>query len=361
MAEEDQPQSLKSLFEQAEEKQAALANLYDYTSDQFRETLAAAIRSCEECLRLVSELSIFSPNESADDIATTSLPYLLISYRLAELVQKTPSTSPAERLGTVRKAKAAYESFLGLLDRYELLQGEYAKLYERYNEDGDQFSTVTGADAAAKRHSKIQNFKAEKALKDKLALLKRNPRYLEQGDEELVRQVYLTNVEFCIHMTFQDLESLNRELDMLSHAPPAPPSQPALPNDSRHRTPGQHHDDYSEKLDAPLTSLLGQKGPLLSQDGKPLKPFTLVGTRQDIKKGVFRSGHNLPTMSIDEYLDEERRRGGIIEGGGEASFQQPEPDEDNIEKADEETYKAREWDEYKEANPRGSGNTLNRG
>jgi len=66
-------------------------------------------------------------------------------------------------------------------------------------------------------------------------------------------------------------------------------------------------------------------------------------------------------MSIDQYLEEERKRGGIIEGGGEASGRQATPDEDNYEKADAETMKAREWDEYVEANPKGSGNTLNRG
>jgi hypothetical protein len=66
-------------------------------------------------------------------------------------------------------------------------------------------------------------------------------------------------------------------------------------------------------------------------------------------------------MSIDDYLEEERRRGGIIEGGGEASGRKPEVDEDDHEKADEETMKAREWDEFKEANPKGSGNTLNQG
>ena len=66
-------------------------------------------------------------------------------------------------------------------------------------------------------------------------------------------------------------------------------------------------------------------------------------------------------MTIDEYLAEEKRRGGIIEGGGEQSGLRPEVDEDDFAKADEETVKAREWDEFKEANPRGSGNTLNRG
>jgi hypothetical protein len=64
-------------------------------------------------------------------------------------------------------------------------------------------------------------------------------------------------------------------------------------------------------------------------------------------------------MSIDDYLEEERRRGGIIEGGNNDEVQ--EIDEDDMNKADEETMKARSWDEFKEANPRGSGNTLNRG
>jgi len=66
-------------------------------------------------------------------------------------------------------------------------------------------------------------------------------------------------------------------------------------------------------------------------------------------------------MTIDEYLEEEKRRGGIIEGGGEQSGIRLEPDEDNLEKADAETMKARAWDEFKEENPKGSGNTLNRG
>lgn len=66
-------------------------------------------------------------------------------------------------------------------------------------------------------------------------------------------------------------------------------------------------------------------------------------------------------MSIDEYLEEERKRGGIIEGGGEASGIIAEPDEDDYEKGEAETLKARAWDEYVEENPRGAGNTLNRG
>ena len=65
-------------------------------------------------------------------------------------------------------------------------------------------------------------------------------------------------------------------------------------------------------------------------------------------------------MSIDEYLEEEKRRGGVVQGGEQSGII-PEVDEDDLGKADQETEKARAWDEYKEDNPKGSGNTLNRG
>jgi hypothetical protein len=107
---------------------------------------------------------------------------------------------------------------------------------------------------------------------------------------------------------------------------------------------------------------LGRRGgPLLDKKGKPIQPFTLMAKRTQLQQGVFRPDHSLPTMTIDEYLEEERRRGGIIEGGGNADAAQPEPDEDNMEEADAATMKAREWDEFVEANPKGAGNTLNRG
>lgn len=145
---------------------------------------------------------------------------------------------------------------------------------------------------------------------------------------------------------------------MLALAPQSVQSPEALARDYRERM-GIQDTSYSDRLDS--AAILSRSGPMLSKDGKPLRPFTLLDSRQKLQNGVFRPGHNLPTMTIDEYLDEEKARGGIIEGGGAASGIAPEPDEDDYEKGDAETLKAREWDEYVEANPKGSGNTLNRG
>ena len=53
---------------------------------------------------------------------------------------------------------------------------------------------------------------------------------------------------------------------------------------------------------------------------KPLRPFTILSqgssSRTRIQAGVFQPDHRLPTMTIDEYLEEEKRRGNIITGGG---------------------------------------------
>ncbi len=182
--------------------------------------------------------------------------------------------------------------------------------------------------------------------------LAQNPAYL-QNDEDAVRELQLTKIALCTHNTFQSLESLNRELKVLAMAPPNPPTEPgALERDYRERMGLRDRDEYSDRLDRRDMLSSANTGPILSSGGKPLRPFTLLDSRQTIKNDVFRPGHNLPTMTIDEYLEEERARGGIIEGGGEASRLSPEPDEDDYEKGDEETMKAREWDEYVEANPK---------
>ena len=190
-------------------------------------------------------------------------------------------------------------------------------------------------------------------------MLRRNPQAI-QNDDRLARDLYLTNINFCTHQTFQSLESIAQELHILSLIPPEPTNgYDAEHHDERARN-GTSSDSYSERLDQP-SSRLSANGPILDKDGRPMRPFTLLDNRQRLRDGVFRPSHNLPTMTIDEYLDEEKRRGGIIEGGGPQSGIRPQVDEDDVEIADKATLKARAWDDYKDENPKGAGNTLNMG
>jgi immunoglobulin-binding protein 1 len=189
-------------------------------------------------------------------------------------------------------------------------------------------------------------------------MLRKDPARAE-ADDAVARELWTTEIRLAVVEAFKSIDMINTELRMLAQAPP--PSLRSGEGESDARQRGRERSDYSERLDPPLSQLAPNSGPLLDRQGRPQRLFTIVDKRTQLQQGVFRPDHNLPTMSIDEYLDEERRRGGIIEGGGEASGRRPQVDEDDMDKADEETIKAREWDEFKEANPRGSGNTLNQG
>lgn len=183
-----------------------------------------------------------------------------------------------------------------------------------------------------------------------------------QSDDDDTRRLYLAELQLYTHQTFQALDLLMQELSMLALMKNAPPPPQPQPEDLRQRVGGLGEAKYSDRLDPSISQLLGRGrgGPILNSKGKPMQPFTLLDRRTQLQQGVFRSGHNLPTMTIDEYLEEEHRRGNVLQGGEQSGII-PEVDEDDFDKADEETMKARAWDEYTEANPKGSGNTLNRG
>ncbi|KAL9089749.1 MAG: hypothetical protein Q9159_002396 [Coniocarpon cinnabarinum] len=352
----EQQSSLKEAFRGADNLRAKAESKASIQDTQSR--LHAAIAQYEKCSEIAEEVSLFSSNEELEDISSSNLQYLLIDYQLGQL---TFRLSSADRKITLQHARSCYERFLTRLDAYRILDKQSSDTFERYQEDPARFSVVLTSDASRRRDVKIANFKAEKALKEKLQYLNKNANAM-QHDETLLRDLHLTNIMLCTHQAFQSLEGIAQELELLAMAASLPHER-FRDRESTSSNSATNATDYSERLDPPLSQLAanGRHGPILSNEGRPLRPFTLLDTRQRMQQGVFRPDHNLPTMTIDEYLEEERKRGGIIEGGGPQSQVRPQVDEDDVEKADEATMKAREWDEFVEANPKGSGNTMNMG
>lgn len=348
-------QTLREVYDAAEKHRQDLEQAVSRATTSFQEKLTTTLQLYEQCLLIAERISLFSPNESLEDVSTTDLRYLTINYRLGELRM---NVSTSNRKTTILNTRSSYVSYLKQLDGYDILSKNDAKLLEAYEESPDTFSTTGTQDPARRREQKIQRFREEKALKQTLAQLEQNTTSIENEDEAH-RRLQLTRLQFCTSQAFQALESIALELHILSLAPPDHAMGDSQPQDTRERQ--GRNDGYSERLDSPQLSA-GLSGPLLDSKGKPLRPFTLFGSkREELRNGVFRPDHSLPTMSIDEYLEEERKRGGIIDGGGPQSGIKPEVDEDDMEAADRATMKAREWDEYVEANPKGSGNTINRG
>ncbi|KAJ5568552.1 hypothetical protein N7450_011038 [Penicillium hetheringtonii] len=369
----EETQNLRSVFSSAKEDKASLDSRGDTTTETYRDLVNATIAKFQECQRQVSIVSLFSSNESIDDLSTEDiqydalldlvivvvmlimLRYMTLEYHLAELIQRTLSS---DREAVLRRALEQYEIFLNRLDEYELLSAGDKKLFAQYMANPTTFTLAPANDAAARRDIKVRRFREEKELKQKLEYLARNETKL-QSDEEDTRKLYLAELQLYTHQTFQALDLLMQELKMLSMMRNAPPPSNPQPDDPRERS-NLGGVNYSDRVDPSLSQLLngGRNGPILNSRGKPMQPFTLLDRRTQLQQGVFRSGHNLPTMTIDEYLEEEKRRGNVVQGGEQSI---PDIDPDDFDKADEETMKARAWDEYVEANPKGSGNTLNRG
>lgn len=70
---DDEPQSIRALFVTAERLRNDLNNFPDSNSPTFQENLINAIATYESCLKLSEQVSLFSPNESLDDVSSSDI------------------------------------------------------------------------------------------------------------------------------------------------------------------------------------------------------------------------------------------------------------------------------------------------
>ena len=162
---DQEPQTLSSSFVDAEKRRQEIGSAFDSNTTTFQENLATAIDIYKHCLKVADQVSLFSPNETLEDVSSKDLQYFLINFYLAELLQKIHGQ---DRTSLLRKAQNAYEAFLKLLDQYDILSRDDSRLFERWRESPERFSTASTTDAARRRETKIARFKQEKQLKQKL-------------------------------------------------------------------------------------------------------------------------------------------------------------------------------------------------
>ena len=157
--------TIKALFETSKNQRKNLESIAETNSASYQQIVQAAIATLEECRNLAIRISLFSPNETEDDITSSNLQYLLIDFYLAELVLKDSSSA---RTSALYKAQEAYEKFLCWLDNYGILSKVNSELYKRYIDDRDGFSLISESNPAIVRKNKIDRFKDEKQLKSKI-------------------------------------------------------------------------------------------------------------------------------------------------------------------------------------------------
>jgi len=74
---EEQPKTLRGLFTEAEAKRQEIELSWNSNSATFQENLSATIATYEECLKVADQVSLFSLNETLDDVSSRDLQYVL--------------------------------------------------------------------------------------------------------------------------------------------------------------------------------------------------------------------------------------------------------------------------------------------
>jgi immunoglobulin-binding protein 1 len=187
-----EPQNLRTLFASAEAQRKQLESAIETSSSAYQKSLGVVIATYDECRRFADDVSLFSPNETIDDVPSGDLQYgshlsgsckallltsgkryMVTNYYLAELITRD---NTSDRMSVLRQAREAYEKYLHLLESYDILSNSDIKLFERYRDDRDSFSTASTTDAAARRETKIARFKEEKEMKQKLEVHRKSSR-----------------------------------------------------------------------------------------------------------------------------------------------------------------------------------------
>lgn len=324
---------------------------------------------------IVDRLDLFSDNESLNEINVSYIQFINLDYYLGLLYsdylwnpksgQAPEASDPIEfKEMNITIAKSKLVRFIAQLDNYgEVLSKSQSSrvnsFKEIYNPTYDEL--VTYSNPGLKRADKIENYKLEKELKGKLQILNdyynqnsekgedEDDSMFERFDEEIVKAIYIDQLRLFSISAFNNLELLSMELQVLSNRPkqriteidpPKSKEEPSMENDY----------GYTSKLESLPFKNKSKISDLISKQGKILQPFTITSNKQDLKLKVFGTGQVLPSMSVEEYLDYELANGKMMKE--EVKDEKNDSDSDN---SDEELEK-RQWDDWKDDNPKGSGN-----
>ncbi|GFZ49122.1 hypothetical protein JCM24511_06872 [Saitozyma sp. JCM 24511] len=354
--------------------------------------------------RMIVSLGVFSENESAEELGDGELVFMTLGWVIGEAEAKAGLGGMEDRKGALQRSDTALQQFLALIRSYKVLSSEEEAESSNMADQGS-----APRDPAKRREAKIRQYKREKELRDRIAslapdhppassspitfilsLLPSSSRpalvslsvgtgttsgpVASDEDAPHKRELALLLLRLLHTLALSTLSSTAMELSLLAEAP----SRPAESSEARdNRTDRREEDDQTWRLERQPGNYKPRE--LISGGGRVLRPFTIMPSttsmsdRERLRSEVFRSSHRLPSMTIDEYLEEEKRRGNIITGGGQASYDKLTESEllelateDDgtmaAEAADEKQRRKQEdWAVYTEANQKGAGNTLNRG
>ena len=357
--------------------------------DRLDKARAMVESSPKECIPLldsiqrdVQALSLFSKNETIEDISTKSIPFLAIDHFLAIALGNLP-VEPGKiirRKENIERSLTLWGHFLERLEALEILSKEETSEFHRLLEAREEGSS---SDPFARgipvdRDAKIARYKAKQQQRQEIEKLKalmdrRNRCEIAPEDEidghdleSLERSLMLKELQIFKVEALENWSQSVRELPMIERM---------IAMDSERQQTQKHTGNRDNNIGfdsrRPPPSNKGLQVTHITQDKATGQ---LRFKRDEIRSKVFQPGWSQPTMSLEELGEREYQQAiEREERQKQAEAQritQPKRYEELVRDGMEDDAKLveasakldRDWDDWKDANPRGSGNKMaNRG
>ena len=321
----------------------------------------------EEVLGRVEGSGIFSRNEELDDVRSQDLVLLSVPFSLASvlpLINDQPFV-PEARLARVARAADLLLAFLGRAESYGILSPEQLEAGLSLDDlSHDERRTIKIARARENKRLRvlIEEMEPKFAAADEAAI------DLDAELEEQFRAMSIAQLKADVLSALDEVLMLKREasaLQMMVQRGGLGRSGPEFdtPDD---RVAG----DAGSSSSASSSS---QKPGASSSSGSSAPPPTSVTiTASDLERMRVFGNPNKPKYSIEEWAEAQIAAGHLpspeetqammaaqmaamaASQSGQEDPNDPDPDGES----DAAVYKAREWDDFKDDNPKGWGNSL---
>ena len=321
---------------------------------------------------------------------------MLCEFYLAEVVSRTRAPDPAARAPFAAEAADALEAFLRRCEVHDLLTPEA----KRQREGLKQQREGQNADPGTARADKVARFRRERAIRARLEELESTRRRRAEEallnadwddedpdaspeDEVEERERWTLLIEDAVAKSLDNVTHLARELEMIAARDELAAARPAGPRAAGGvNAPGRGV--YTLMPDGAVVPGFNDasSGSASSIGGQPTGRQTasvpaelmeslrrMYGTgvaggsarsAERIRSEVFRPSHILPTMTVEQAGEIERRE--MMERQREqaenaARRAREESEMTREEREERDLAKARSWDEFKDDNPFGHGNS----
>ncbi|KAH0830692.1 TAP42-like family-domain-containing protein [Lanmaoa asiatica] len=358
--------SLSAVYARALDKAARASSLPTINDEtQACELIQDTLSDLIQLTSRVVSLSLFSSNEILDDVSTPDLAYLSLPFIRAEVQNRVRTTDRDDRTSNLTQVQRHLNMYVSSLETYDIVPETERVLY------GQQSSSIR--DARKRREVKIKQYKTEKDLRTRMEVIRRRRRQLvtenrsssdfdliaslllpseddteDLETENILREATLLLLRLFYAQACAQLESVNQEFQLLCSAPPSPPLPQPSADERRNKTKDQ---EDMWKIDA--TPELPNRKPLLDPHGKSDSAgvsFPPGGKLHSDNTGAWLIYLRRPRTEAEPTSSQQFTTDSEMDGTALGEL-----------KAEEQRHKDEQWAQYKDAHPRGAGNTMNCG